>query len=123
MEDDKFKAAVAVVKDGSKWLLGLAKSSGDRDHTWCFPGGRIRQGEEITRAACRECFEETGIRCEAIGEPFTDGKKGVAFVKCRKTSGYLKPNSEFVSVGFFTVDQMKGLKLYKNVERLINKVD
>ena len=34
--------------------------------SWEIPGGRVEAGEDLQRAARRECDEETGIRCEAL---------------------------------------------------------
>lgn len=116
---DEPKSAVAIVKDRDKWLLGLSTSMGDRRNKWCHPGGGIKPGETPKKAAERECHEETGIRCRAIGEPFI--RKNIAFVPCKKTGGELNPNSEFAALGFFTEREMRSLKLLDNVKELITK--
>lgn len=123
--ETKYRAAVGVVQCGNKWLLGLAKDTNDdRDHKWVFPGGHIKRGEATKKAAEREVFEETGIKCKAIGDPFAlPGKPDIAFVHCKAASRQkIDFNSEFTAVGFFTVQELKGLKLYENVRKLISKV-
>ena len=124
-EGKDFTAAVGIVKCRNKWLLGLSTADDDRGRTWCFPGGGIKSGETPEKAAERETREETGVRCHAISGPIKDKRKGfVAFIPCStNTTDFktLKPNHEFASLGFFTTQEMKGLKLYKNVLDLIEK--
>jgi ADP-ribose pyrophosphatase YjhB (NUDIX family) len=123
--DKEFKSAVAVVQKGLKqWLLGLSTATDDRKNTWCFPGGHIHRGEAPEKAAVRECREETGVRVKAVDDAFRyGGKREVAFVHCKvKGNVNFKNNSEFVALGFFTVREMRGLKLYKNVKDLIKRV-
>lgn len=121
---DDYEAAVAIVQDGNKWLLGLSTAKDDRANKWCFPGGGIKRGEQADRAAAREAWEETGIRCKPIGEPFSyTNKPAVAFVHCKETGGRLDPNSEFAALGWFTRKEMKALKLYHNVTKLLDRVD
>lgn len=122
--NDDFEAAVAIVRHRGKWLLGLSTASDDRRATWCYPGGGIKRGESPQQAAVRECYEETGIRCTAIGPVLTMKEKSkVAFIPCRAaiSPGKLTPNSEFVALGFFKPEDFKGLVLYKNVKDLINR--
>lgn len=124
-EDEReFKAAVAIIRHRDKWLLGLAKNTGDdRSNKWVHPGGGIKSNESPEAAAVREAREETGITCKAISGAMTDGtKKNVAFVACRASSlGRPKPNHEFAHIGWFSVKEMKALDLYHNVERLVRK--
>lgn len=122
---EDFKAAVAIVQSRDRWLLGLARKTGDdRSGKWVFPGGHMRSGESPQRAAVREAKEETGIQCRAVGTPFAlPGKKLVAFVHCTARPGQkLDNNHEFAALGFFTVREMKSLRLYHNVKDLIRKV-
>jgi 8-oxo-dGTP pyrophosphatase MutT (NUDIX family) len=122
---EKYTASVGIVRCRDKWLLGLSKSEDDRAGHWCFPGGGIKSGETPEEAAVRETREETGVKCRAVSGPIKDKRKGfVAFVACSTNSANfdkLKPNHEFASLGFFTIKEMKALKLYNNVLDLIEK--
>jgi len=123
---EKYKAAVAIVQDRDRWLLGLAKNThDDRNNKWVHPGGGIKGRETPAQAAVRETKEETGIRVKAVGKPFSTLKhKGVAFVHCKVTSHGQDPdpNHEFAALGFFTLREMRSLKLYHNVKSLIDRV-
>ena len=124
-EKQDYKSAVAIVKYRDTWLLGLSSANDDRNDKWCFPGGRIKSGESPSKAAERECFEEMGIRCKAVGEPFSFGsKEHVAYVPCRITNkkDRYKLNSEFTAVGLFSRTELRTLKLHKNVLQLLDKV-
>lgn len=121
-----FRAAVAIVRNRDRWLLGLAKGTGDdRSGKWIHPGGGIKHRETPKKAAERECFEETGIRVRATGEPFRlPTRKGIAFVPCTVTSTNQKidVNEEFSAAGFFTMAELRTLKpLYNNVRKLIER--
>lgn len=120
-----FKAAVGIVQDGDRWLLGLAKGTGsDRDGTWCHPGGRLKKHEDPTDGAVREVYEETGVRCKAVGKPFImPDHDHVAFVHCKAIGKpKLDNNHEFSALGFFKYKELKTLILYKNVIQLIDRV-
>lgn len=121
--DENFRASVAIVKDGNKWLLGLSTANDYRKRKWCFCGGGIKKGETPQKAAERECWEESGIRCKAVGPILTTkNKKGVAFVPCKLTGNIrFNPNSEFSALGFFETGDFNSLKLLDNVRDLINR--
>lgn len=123
---EEYKSAVGIVQDRDRWLLGLAINTGDdRQLKWVHPGGGIKRGESPEEAAVREVREETGIRCKAVGKAFSiPSHKKVAFVHCKVTSSGqdLDNNSEFSALGFFKINELKSLKLYKNVRKLIDRV-
>lgn len=123
----EYRSAVAVVSNhqgtSCKWLLGLSNADDDRKGKWCFPGGGIKRNENPKDAAARECKEETGIRCHPVGSIVNyKPKPNVAFVRCKATNKDFKPNKEFTAMGWFTRAEMRSLKLYGNVLRLIDKV-
>lgn len=115
------KNAVAVVQHGNEWLLGLSTARDHREHKWCFPGGKLRPGEDAVRAAEREAKEEAGVKCKATSSDYINPKdKKTVFIHCKSTGKTLdEPNDEFVIFGWFTTRQMKGLKLHDNVLQVI----
>jgi 8-oxo-dGTP pyrophosphatase MutT (NUDIX family) len=115
--------AVAVVQHGDKWLLGLSASRDDREHKWCFPGGRIKGNEGALNTARREAKEEAGVKCSTTSNDLCLPKdKKTVFVHCKASSADLdEPNREFIIFGWFTIRQMKGLKLHNNVLQVIDK--
>lgn len=121
----KLVAAVSIVQCRDRYLLGLAKNTGDdRTGKWVFPGGHIKSGESPEDAAVRECREETGIRCRAVGSAFTlPGRKGVAFVQCTARPGQqFNNNHEFSALGWFQKRELRSLTLYGNVLKLIDRI-
>lgn len=123
--EGEWRAAVGIVQCGDKFLLGLAKNShDDRENRWVCAGGGVKRGESAEDAAVREVWEETGIRCKAVGKAFRlPDKKDVAFVHCKARPGQdFDGNKEFAALGWFTRKQMKSLKLYYNVLKLVDRV-
>lgn len=123
---NKYVSSVAIVQCRDKYLLGLSTATDDRHNKWCFPAGHIKRNEGADKAAVREAYEETGIRCKAVsGDPIGTAKHGtVAFIHCKTSiiSQKLKPNHEFVVLGWFKKTQLKGLKLHPSVLSMINKL-
>ena len=125
VDKKKYKAAVAIIRDNDKWLLGLAKTNDDRDKKWVFVGGGIKRGETPPKAAEREAMEESGLKCKAISDVIRDhDHDDVAFIACKYTGSRRdipEPNHEFYAMGWFKESEMRSLKLYNNVRRLIQK--
>lgn len=59
-------ASVVILSADGKILLGKKhpSSGGVYPNAWHIPGGGVEPGETASQAACREVFEETGIRLQ-----------------------------------------------------------
>lgn len=71
--------SIGVVKRGEKLLLLKRSEEISSGGKWCFPGGKIEEGETPREAAVREVNEETGLKVDVkkSGEEFTaEGELG-----------------------------------------------
>ena len=95
------KIAIAVVKDGDRFLVGQRSQNQILAGCWEFPGGKIEAGESDSEAAVRECFEETGVTVDAIGRYMTvkhsyqHGDLQLSFMACDPKSTACVPNEPF----------------------------
>jgi 8-oxo-dGTP diphosphatase len=60
----RVNCAVAVVVTHERQVLFGRRSTRDGDFEWQLPGGWIDAGESPQQAACREVFEETGLKLQ-----------------------------------------------------------
>ncbi len=61
----EISAGGIVSKDGQLLLILMRNS---KDGVWTYPKGHVEEGETPHKAALREVFEETGYKCELMGE-------------------------------------------------------
>jgi len=62
----KASAGVVVVEpDGRVWLVHPTNAFGGYRATW--PKGRVEGGLSMQATACRECFEESGLKVRIVG--------------------------------------------------------
>ena len=65
MDKKPLVGVAVIVMNGQKILLGKRKNS-HGDGSWAFPGGHLEFNESIEACACREVFEETGIKIKNL---------------------------------------------------------
>jgi len=100
------KIAIAVVKNGDRFLVGQRSPDQVLAGFWEFPGGKIEAGESDLEAAVRECFEETGVTVVAVGRYMTvehsykHGDLQLSFIACE-----LKPTACALNQPFCWVDR------------------
>ena len=86
------KIAIAVVKNGDRFLVGQRSQDQVLAGLWEFPGGKIEAGESDLEAAVRECFEETGVTVTVVGRYMTvehayeHGDLQLSFIACELKS-------------------------------------
>ncbi|HEY1096180.1 MAG TPA: NUDIX hydrolase [Alphaproteobacteria bacterium] len=83
-------AAAVVIKD--KNVLVLQRVHKEPGLDWCFPGGRVEEGEDVHAAAIREIMEETGVvikPLQILGEKYhpTNDTLRIVYVLCDYVSG------------------------------------
>ena len=95
-----------IVSEGM--LLFLRRKNEPAKGEWWFPGGRIRKGESLKEALCREIIEETGL--EIISSRFVGVYSRVfperhditiAYL-CKCKEGRVRLNQEHSKYGFFS---------------------
>lgn len=96
---DRFPVVVHVlVYEGPSLALLRRANTGFMDGYYALPGGHQQQGENVTKAARRECEEELGIRIEQLDAecvlPYRSGRhQGINFVfSCRSFEGRARIN-------------------------------
>jgi 8-oxo-dGTP diphosphatase len=95
------KIAIAVVKNGDRFLVGQRSPDQVLAGFWEFPGGKIEAGESDLEAAVRECFEETGVTVAAVGRYMTvehsyqHGDLQLSFIACDLRPAACAPNQPF----------------------------
>lgn len=114
-ERPKVGSAVIVEKDG-KFLLGKRNKKNYHGY-WVIPGGGVRWGETIKQAAIREIKEETGLDIEIvklIGHQevmnLPENYHTVVFYHLARPNHLnLRPSDDLSEVGFFSIEEIKGL--------------
>lgn len=71
MGDVKETTTVAVMHDG-RLLMGKRRDNGK----WTMPGGGMKAGENPVNGACRELYEEAGVRCKDLNHLTSEEVEG-----------------------------------------------
>jgi ADP-ribose pyrophosphatase YjhB (NUDIX family) len=119
-----------VVWRGDEFLL-IRRGKPPRYGQWSIPGGRQELGETTRETAVREIKEETDLEIELIGlvdvydaiRVDTNGSIASHFTlidfTARWVSGDAVAGDDAIGVGWFTLDDLPELKLWKETEHVI----
>ena len=122
----------AVVWRGDEFLL-VRRGKEPRRGEWTIPGGRQDIGETVRETAIREIMEETHVQIEIAGlvdviDAINHDQDGrVRFhatlvdFAARWTGGEAKAGSDAMGVGWFRLDDLPGLGLWDETNRIIRE--
>ena len=123
-------ATKAVIKSGSTYLLQLRDNKKEifSPNHWGLFGGTKNNNETSKKAIKREIFEELGINCKVlkkIGEGFhkPSGTKNIFYLI--KSLNVIKSKNlkEGQDLGWFTLSQMKKMKITWDTKFIIKKIE
>ena len=128
MEQRPRVGSAVLVMHENKFLLGERNKDNKRGY-WIIPGGGVNFGETIEEAAHREIKEETNLDVEIIK---VIGYKeiinvpanyhGLVFFHLAKPKHMnLKAQEDLSQAKFFTIEEIKKLKILDSVEWAMKK--
>ena len=114
------KVAVVVLVTGSDKLLFVKRGAEPQIGKWCFPGGYVDRGEEVTAAARREVREETGLEVEITGligvYSLPSNPVIVIAYSGAVRSGKLTPGTDAEDAGWYGLGELPELAFPHNVK-------
>lgn len=133
---DHPRIGVGVVILGEKGVLLIRRAKPPRQGQWSLPGGAQKLGETVFEAAIREVQEETGLKVEILGlidvvDSITKEDKRIRYhytlvdVLALEKPGQqseenLKAGSDAALAAWIALDNIPGLGLWSETERIIN---
>ena len=131
MEEEKPRIGSAVVVERNGKILLGERSKENMKGFWIIPGGGVKYGETIKEAAVREIKEETNLDIEIIK---LIGYKEIVnlpakyhtivfyhLAKPKNQEFELKPNDDVSDLGFFSIEEIKKMKILDSVEWILKK--
>lgn len=126
MKKDTKNVAVAVVKNKEgKYLLITRSEFPEHEGEWGPVAGHLKEGESVEQALVRECREEINIDLKPIKQMAIlpqdiPGDIGYWWI-CEATQGQITPNSEIAQYKYFSLEEIKGLKLWPATKEFFEK--
>lgn len=123
---------VGAVVLGRGGVLLVRRGKPPRDGQWSLPGGAQKLGESVFAAARREILEETGLTIDVLGlvdvvdSIHHDGDGRVRYhytlvdVLAVPEDGVPSPGGDAEAVAWMPLDDIPGLGLWSETERVIN---
>jgi len=120
-ERPRVAVGAVVFKEGA--VLLVQRGQAPAEGSWAIPGGSVRVGETLQRAAEREILEETGVVIRAAAPVYTfdvierdaEGRVRFHYVIVDLAAEYLagmpRPASDAVDARWVSVDELRRRKV------------
>lgn len=112
----------AVIERDGRYLLGRRPAAKRHGGLWEFPGGKLGEGESAGAAARRELAEELELTVFEVGPALhaVDDTGGAFVIHFHPVAVAGEPTPvEHDEVGWFSVDEMRGMALAPADERFV----
>ncbi|MFQ5764436.1 MAG: NUDIX hydrolase [Rhodospirillales bacterium] len=126
---------VGVVVLGDQGVLLIRRGKPPREGEWSLPGGAQKLDETVFEAAARETWEETGLDVDVLGlvdvvDSICRDEEGrvqyhytLIDVVAVSRGGELRPGADAADVRWVPLDDVRGLGLWSETERIIKLAD
>jgi len=130
MADIVEAAGGVICRPGPAGLVEIAIIHRPGLDDWSLPKGKLEAGETHEVAALREVEEETGLRCQVVGElgrsNYVDRRgrdKVVSYWVMRPVDGDFRPNAEADMMRWVTIDEAVELLTYPRDRELVGSIE
>ncbi len=122
---DTQNVAIPLIQDSSgKFLLITRSEYPEHKNEWGPIAGHVRENESIEDALIRESREELSVNIKPIKHvttlPQDIGQDIGHWWTCEIVSGEIKPNHEVEKYQYFTIEEIKGLKLWPATKKFFD---
>jgi 8-oxo-dGTP diphosphatase len=119
--ENPLPVACCIVANENREVLLVKRKKDPYKDMWCLPIGFAESGEEVSQAALRELFEETGLRGEIIRlidvdtvENYFYGSLAIVTYEIRNAGGKLAPGDDATDAAYFPINSLPELAWSSN---------
>jgi 8-oxo-dGTP diphosphatase len=119
--ENPLPVACCIVANENREVLLVKRKKDPYKDMWCLPIGFAESGEEVSQAALRELFEETGLTGEIIRlidvdtvENYFYGSLAIVTYEVKITGGILAPGDDATDAAYFFINNLPELAWSSN---------
>jgi 8-oxo-dGTP diphosphatase len=119
--ENPLPVACCIVANENREVLLVKREKDPYKDMWCLPIGFAESGEEVSQAALRELYEETGLTGEIVRlidvdtvENYFYGSLAIVTYEVKITGGILVPGDDATDAAYFPINSLPELAWSSN---------
>jgi 8-oxo-dGTP diphosphatase len=119
--ENPLPVACCIVANENREVLLVKRKKDPYKDMWCLPIGFAESGEEVSQAALRELYEETGLKGEIVRlidvdtvENYYYGSLAIVTYEVMITGGMLAPGDDATDAVYFPINSLPELAWSSN---------